>query len=146
MLQRDKRPREQARQARLRLMVADTGSWTKLAALISLVLAVAGVLITTLGSQAVLSINLLRPVDELLHEITGDSTYSLEHSLSMAAVLGFAVPVAVLTVVVGTVIGAVAAILYNLAVHVSGGLIIGLANDSTARMSRRRTESLPSDR
>lgn len=112
----------------LRLTYADTWSWTKLAALISFAIAAVGLLVTVLSWNVVLDTNLLAPVDKILHDVTGDRSYSLEHALSMPAVLRFAVPVGGLTFIVGTALGPVCAILYNLAVSVAGGLTVRLAN------------------
>lgn len=126
MLQRD--PRDRGREVQLRLVHADAWSWAKLAALISFVIAAVGLAVTVIGWNAVLTTHLLAPVDKVLHDTTGDRSYSLERALSMQAVLGFAGPVAGLTFIVGTVLGPVCAILYNLAVGVAGGLTVRLAN------------------
>ncbi|MET3452604.1 DUF3566 domain-containing protein [Curtobacterium sp. 1544] len=129
MLQRGTRhPRDRGREAQLRLVFADTWSWVKLAALISFVLAAAGLLLTVFGWNVVLMTGALRPIDELLHDVTGDKSFSLQSSaLAMPTVLRFVVPVAALAFFVGTVLGAVCAVLYNLAVHISGGLTVRLA-------------------
>jgi hypothetical protein len=128
MLQRESRhPRDRGREAQLRLVFADTWSWVKLAALISFVLAAAGLLLTFFGWTVVLGTGTLRPLDELLHDVTGDRSFSLQSALAMPTVLRFVVPVAALAFFVGTVLGAVCAVLYNLAVHISGGLTVRLA-------------------
>lgn len=129
MLQAGSRaPRDRGREVALRLTYADTWSWTKLAALVSFVAAVLGLLVTVVGWNTVLELRVLAPVDRLLHDVTGDRSCSLECALTMPTVLGFAVPVAGLTLIVGAVLGPMCAILYNLAVGVAGGLTVRLAN------------------
>jgi hypothetical protein len=119
-------PRDRGRAVQLRLVYADTWSLTKLAALISFVIAAVGLLATIIGWNTVLELRVLAPVDTMLHDVTGDRSYSLEGALSMPTVLGFAAPVAGLTFVVGTALGPVSAILYNLAVGAAGGLTVRL--------------------
>ena len=127
MLQRKSgRPRDHGREAALRLVFADTWSWTKLASLISFVIAAVELLATFFGWNLILSTHALQPVDQLPHDVTGDRTFSLQAALSLPTVLRFAVPVAGLTFFVGTVLGAVSAILYNLIVHITGGVTVRL--------------------
>jgi hypothetical protein len=129
MLQRGSRaPREPSREVSLRLSYADTWSWTKLAALISAAVATLQLLITIFGWNAVLNTGLLAPIDKILHDVTGDRSYSVAQAVSMTVVVRFAAPVAGLTFIVGSVLGPVCAILYNLAVGVAGGLTVRLAN------------------
>ena len=42
--------------------------------------------------------------------------------------MGFTLVIAALNVVVGTVLGAIACLLYNLSVRVSGGILVGFTN------------------
>ncbi len=42
--------------------------------------------------------------------------------------LGFALVVAVLNTIVGTALGAITTVLYNLSVRITGGLLVGFAN------------------
>ena len=49
--------------------------------------------------------------------------------LSVGNVMGFAVVVAVLNTVVITALGAVFALLYNLSVKITGGLLVGFTNN-----------------
>ncbi|WP_420367200.1 DUF3566 domain-containing protein [Curtobacterium sp. L1-20] len=127
MLQPDtQRSEDRGRAVQLRLIYADTWSLTKLAALISFVIAAVCLVLTVIGWNTVLELHVLAPVDKILHDVTGDRSYSLESALSMPTVLRFVVPVSALTFIVGTVLGPVCAILYNLAVGVAGGLTIRL--------------------
>ena len=41
----------------------------------------------------------------------------------------FALVVALLNIVVGTALGAIAALLYNLSVRITGGLLVGFTNN-----------------
>jgi hypothetical protein len=50
-------------------------------------------------------------------------------SFSLAKVMGFTVIVAVLSVVVGTALGAISSIVYNLSVRLTGGLLVGFTNN-----------------
>ena len=61
----------------------------------------------------------------------GDPTVEgdLTAVLSLGNVMGFAVVAALLNLVVTTALGAIIAVLYNLSVKITGGLLVGFTNN-----------------
>jgi hypothetical protein len=68
-------------------------------------------------------------VDALLKDVTGQNSYSIMDQFSLGQVLGFSIVVGILNVVVGTVLGAIVSVLYNLSVRITGGLLVGFTNN-----------------
>ncbi len=68
-------------------------------------------------------------VDALLKDVTGQNNYSIMDQFSLGQVLGFSIVVGILNVVVGTVLGAIVSVLYNLSVRITGGLLVGFTNN-----------------
>ena len=67
-------------------------------------------------------------VDTLLQDIAGAGNFDLFDFASLPQVMGFSVVVAVLNVIVITALGAIWAALYNLAVRITGGVMLGFTN------------------
>ena len=65
----------------------------------------------------------------VLRDILNQPTFSVMDSFSLSKVMVFAGIVALLSVVVGTALGAIAAIIYNLSVRLTGGLLVGFKNN-----------------
>jgi hypothetical protein len=66
-------------------------------------------------------------LDAVLRDVVGDG-FSLSETIGLPQVMTFTIIVALLNVVVGTVLGAVASMLYNLSVRLTGGLLVGFTN------------------
>ena len=116
------------KQVRLKLVYIDFWSAVKFSFLISaavgVVIFVAVVLIwTVLASTGVFS-----QVNELIQEVTAQRNADINDVISFAQVMGFTLVIAALNVVVGTVLGAIACLLYNLSVKVTGGILVGFTN------------------
>jgi ABC-type sulfate transport system permease component len=105
----------------------DFWSTLKLAFLISvclgIVLVVAAILIWLLLD----ALHVFSSLDTTLRDIIGP-TFSIESSASLVTVAGFAFVVALLNVVIGTALGAIGSVLYNLSVRLTGGLLVGFTN------------------
>ena len=125
----DRTPRPaQAKQVRLKLVYIDFWSAVKfsflIAAAIGVIIFVAVLLIwTVLASTGVFD-----QVSKLMQDVSGQSSLTVSNVVSFAQVMGFTLVIAALNVVVGTVLGAIACVLYNLSVRITGGILVGFKN------------------
>lgn len=128
-LQRKSQRQAPTKQVRLKLVYIDFWSAVKLSFLVAICGAVL-LLVATLFVWIVLnSIGVIQDVDALFADIIGDEATSLAAIFSLGQVMFFASIVAVLNVVGGTAIGAISALLYNLSVRLTGGLLVGFTNN-----------------
>ncbi|MDO9589912.1 MAG: DUF3566 domain-containing protein [Microcella sp.] len=128
-LQRKSQRQAPTKQVRLKLVYIDFWSAVKLSFLVAICGAVL-LLVATLFVWIVLnSIGVIADVDALFADIIGDEAMSLAAIFSLGQVMFFASIVAVLNVVGGTAIGAISALLYNLSVRLTGGLLVGFTNN-----------------
>lgn len=67
-------------------------------------------------------------VNGLVQDIAGAEAFDLNTIISLPQIMGFAVVVAVLNTIVTTALGAIVALLYNLSVKITGGLLVGFTN------------------
>lgn len=116
-----------AKQVRLKLVFIDFWSAVKFSFLVSVCLAIVGVVSSLLIYTVLLSTQVLAKIDELVMDIVGDGQ-SLIGMIGFPQVLGFSVVVGILNIIVGTAIGAVAALVYNLLVRVVGGFQLGFTS------------------
>lgn len=116
-----------AKQVRLKLVYVDFWSAVKFSFLLSLCAAIVSVVATILIYTVLVSTGVFAQVDELFMDIVGDD-YSLTGFIGFPQVIGFAVVVGVLNVIVGTALGAVSALIYNLVVRVAGGFQLGFTS------------------
>jgi len=128
-LQRKTRRSVGTKQVRLRLVYVDFWSSVKLSFLIalagSIVIVVATMLVWIILNQT----GVFTQLDKLLQDVTGQTDYSIMDQFSLGQVMGFSIVVGMLNVVVGTVLGAIVSILYNLSVRITGGLLVGFTNN-----------------
>jgi hypothetical protein len=117
------------KQVRLKLVYVDFWSAVKLSFLIALAIGIVTVVATFLVYVILARLQIFTTVDTLLREVLGDSRFTLQDTLSIGQVMLFAMIVAILNVVIGTVLGAIAAVLYNLSVRITGGLLVGFTNN-----------------
>ncbi|MER3390423.1 MAG: DUF3566 domain-containing protein [Microcella sp.] len=128
-LQRKSQRSAPVKQVRLKLVYIDFWSAVKLSFLVAICLSIA-LLIATLMVWIVLSsLGVISQLDSLFAEILGEDALSLAEILSLGQVMFFASIVAVLNAVGGTVLGAVSALIYNLSVRLTGGLLVGFTNN-----------------
>lgn len=118
----------QTKQVRLKLVYIDFWSAVKfsflIAAAVGVVIFVAVLLIwTVLASTGVFD-----QVSTLLQDVSGSNKLTVSNVVSFAQVMGFTLVIAALNVVVGTVLGAIACVLYNLSVKITGGILVGFKN------------------
>lgn len=120
--------RTTSKQVRLKLVYIDFWSSVKLSFLAAVCLAIVTVVATFLIFTVLETTRVFEQINSLYTDIAGSST-DLTSFLSIGNVMGFAVVVAVLNTVVITALGAVFALLYNLSVKITGGLLVGFTNN-----------------
>ena len=117
-----------AKQVRLRLVYIDFWSAVKLSFLAAIAIAVVTVVSFVLVFFVLQATNVITRADEFFGNLT-DGTILLANFVSLPQVLAFSAIVAILNLVVVTVMGAVLAGIYNLAVKVTGGLLVGFTSN-----------------
>ncbi len=120
--------RTNAKQVRLRLVYVDFWSAVKLSFLAAIALAVVTIVSTFLVYMIVLTTGLIAKGDDFFRSFTDGAT-SLSDFFGLPQVMAFAAVVAILNLIVVTVLGAVIAGIYNLAVKVTGGLLVGFTSN-----------------
>ena len=126
-LQRKTTKSPSAKQVRLKLVYIDFWSAVKLSFLVSLCLGIVLVVATFLVWTILNTTSVFASLDAMLRDIIGDG-FSLSDTIGLPQVMMFTLIVALLNVVTGTVLGAVASMLYNLSVRITGGLLVGFTN------------------
>ncbi len=117
-----------AKQVRLRLVYVDFWSAVKLSFLAAVALAIVTVVTFFLIFLIVQTTGLIGKVDEFFQSFS-DGGISIRAFIGLPQVMAFAAIVAILNLVVVTVLGAVVAGIYNLAVKVTGGLLVGFTSN-----------------
>ena len=128
-LARKTRKRAPAKQVRLKLVYIDFWSAVKFSFLVSLCLAVVNVVMVVLTYTAFVQTGALDQVDELFMDVVGGDAGSLMNFLGYSQVFTFAVVLSILGLIVGTVMGAIASLVYNLLVRVFGGFQFGFTGN-----------------
>ena len=127
-LQRKEQRRVATKQVRLKLVYLDFWSVVKLSFLIWLCLGIALVVMSVLVWIVLNSTGIFIQLDDTLQDILVDENFHVANTFGLIQVGVFALVVALLNTVVGTVLGAIAALLYNLSVRLTGGLLVGFQN------------------
>ncbi|WP_375401781.1 DUF3566 domain-containing protein [uncultured Amnibacterium sp.] len=117
-----------AKQVRLKLVYVDFWSAVKLSFLVSAVLGVVLVVAVFLIWTVLASTGIFGQVSSIVQDVSDNQKFSVNSVLSLAQVMGFSLIIAALNVIVGTVLGAIACLLYNLSVRVTGGILVGFTN------------------
>lgn len=99
----------------------------KFSFLLSVCIAIVSVVSTILVYTVLVSTGVLAQIDTLFMDIAGDEN-SLMSLIGFPQVVGFSVVVGVLNIIVGTALGAVASLIYNLVVRVVGGFQLGFTS------------------
>ncbi|WP_406248024.1 DUF3566 domain-containing protein [Microbacterium sp. M] len=116
------------KQVRLRLVYVDFWSAVKLAFLGAIAFAVVTMVSFFLVYMVLQATGVISQVDEILGSFT-DGAFSLSETVGLPQVMAFAAVVSILNLIVFTVLGAVVAGIYNLAVKVTGGLLVGFTSN-----------------
>lgn len=128
-LQRKSQRATATKQVRLKLVYIDFWSAVKLSFLISVCVGIVQLVATFLIWIVLNSTGIFGQLTKMLSDILGDPTFSVLDTFSLIRVMLFALIVGVLSVVVGTALGAIASVLYNLSVRLTGGLLVGFTNN-----------------
>lgn len=128
-LQRKSQRTVGAKQVRLKLVYIDFWSAVKLSFLIALCGAIVLIVSAFFIWVVISSTGVLDTVDGLFGEILGDDAPSVGELLSLGQVMLFATILGIINLVAMTAIGAISALLYNLSVKVTGGLLVGFTNN-----------------
>jgi Transmembrane domain of unknown function (DUF3566) len=115
------------KQVRLKLVYVDFWSAVKLAFLVSVALGVVLVVGSALIWMVLAQTGIFDKLSGLFADISGQP-FDITATFGLPQVLGFSVVIALLNVIVGTALGAISAVLYNLSVRISGGLLVGFTN------------------
>ena len=116
------------KQVRLKLVYIDFWSALKLSFLLAICLGIVTVVSAILLWIVLNSTGIFIDLDGLLADILNDPEFSIAEDFSFARVLTFAGIIAAVNVVVFTALGAISAVLYNLAARITGGLHVGFTN------------------
>ena len=128
-LQRKSQRQVATKQVRLKLVYIDFWTAVKFSFLIWVSLGIILVVAVILIWIVLNTTGIFGSLDKVLKDILGDPTFSVTTSFSLADVAVFAVVIAILNVVVGTALGALASMLYNFSVRITGGLLVGFTNN-----------------
>ena len=116
------------KQVRLRLVYVDFWSAVKLSFLGAVALAVVTMVSFFLIYLVFQATGIMTTAESFLLGIT-DNSFVLSEVVGLPQVMAFAAVVAILNLIVFTVLGAVVAGIYNLAVKVTGGLLVGFMSN-----------------
>lgn len=122
------RKKAPSKQVRLKLVYVDFWSAVKFSFLVSVCMAIVSVVATILIYTVLMSTGVFHSVDAVFMDIVGEEN-SLMKLIGFQQILGFAVVVAILNTIVGTALGAVGALVYNLLVRVLGGFQLGFTSN-----------------
>jgi hypothetical protein len=117
-----------AKQVRLRLVYVDFWSAVKLSFLAAVALAIVTVVSFFVVFMVIQTTGLIDSADEFFTSFS-DGSVKLSSFVGLPQVMAFAAIVAILNLIVVTVLGAVIAGIYNLAVKVTGGLLVGFTSN-----------------
>lgn len=125
----DRSPRPAAaKQVRLKLVYIDFWSAVKFSFLIAVAIGIVIFVAVLLIWTVLASTGVFDQISTLLKDVSGSDTLTVSNVISFAQVMGFTLVIAALNVVVGTVLGAIACVLYNLSVKITGGILVGFKN------------------
>jgi uncharacterized membrane protein len=120
--------RSPSKQVRLKLVYIDFWSAVKLSFLVAICIAVVTIVGTFVVYTVVSQTGVFDAANKLFKDIAGAGN-DLKAIFGLGPVMGFAVVVSLLNLVVTTALGAIVAVLYNLSVKVTGGLLVGFTNN-----------------
>ena len=128
-LQRKSQRQVATKQVRLKLVYIDFWSAVKFSFLIAASLGVVLIVATIFVWVVLNSTGIFGDLDAILKDILGNENFSVTETFSLAQTALFAFIVALLNTVVGTALGAIASMLYNFSVRITGGLLVGFTNN-----------------
>lgn len=123
-----KSPTGEAKQVRLKLVYIDFWSALKLSFLLGLAQFIVVVLATFLLYMVFVQTGIFETANSVAGEVLGGNTFDINDVVSIGRTLGIAAAIGAVNLIVITVLGAVCAVIYNMAAKVVGGLSVGFTN------------------
>jgi hypothetical protein len=117
-----------SKQVRLRLVYIDFWSVVKLGFLTGICVGIIQVVVVVMIWVLLNTFGVFDTVSGVLGPIINNDAFNITTLLPLNQLTLFAVVVAVLNIVLGTALGAIAAVLYNFAAKITGGLLVGFQN------------------
>jgi len=128
-LARKQQKSSSTKQVRLKLVYLDFWSVLKLGFLVSVIGAVILLVSTFLVWTVLESTGIFDRLSGFIGETLNDPNFDISSIVSLSATMGFTTVIAILNVVVGTALSVIFALLYNLTVKITGGLLVGFTNN-----------------
>ena len=128
-LQRKSQRQVATKQVRLKLVYIDFWSAVKFSFLIAASLGIVLVVVAVFVWIVLNSTGIFGNLDAILKDILGNANFSVTDTFSLPQTALFAFIIALLNTVVGTALGAIASMLYNFSVRITGGLLVGFTNN-----------------
>jgi transmembrane protein DUF3566 len=127
-LQRKEQRKVATKQVRLKLVYLDFWSVVKFSFLIWLALGIVLIVASVLIWVVLASTGIFATLDKTLQDILVQPDFHIVDSFGIIQVGIFSLVVALLNTVIGTILGAIGSLLYNLSVRFTGGLLVGFQN------------------
>ncbi|EPR75078.1 hypothetical protein ADILRU_2615 [Leifsonia rubra CMS 76R] len=128
-MQRKSQRQTSVKQVRLKLVYIDFWSAVKFSFLVAASLGIVLVVASMLVWIVLNSTGIFGDIDRIFRDILSDENFSVASTFSFSQVALFSVVVAVLNVLIGTALGAIASMLYNFSVRLTGGILVGFTNN-----------------
>ena len=128
-LQRKSQRPVATKQVRLKLVYIDFWSTVKLSFLVAVSLGIVLVVATVLVYLVLQSTGVFDDIDGILTDLLTSDSFTVSGNLTLLTVTFFSIIVAIINTIVGTALGAIASMLYNLSVRITGGLLVGFTNN-----------------
>jgi hypothetical protein len=130
LFNRNKGPKEQTKQVRLRLRSIDIWSAVKAGFLVSIALGIATIIGAWLIWAVLANSGIFSSFGDLLGSILGDgSSVNIEEQFSFGSVMSSALTLALLNIVLTTALVAIWAALFNLISKIIGGVSVTFTNN-----------------
>lgn len=122
-------PGKEVKQVRLKLVHIDYVSAMKLAFLLGLAQLVIVTIATLLLYIVFVQTGLFATANNVAGDVLGNNVFDINSILSMGRAVGTGLAIGVVNMIVITVLGAVTAVIYNMAARMTGGLSVGFTNN-----------------
>ncbi len=127
-LQKKSGRKASAKQVRLKLVYIDFWSALKLSFFVALALGIVTIVAAGLLWVVLNSTGIFISLDGILGDLFNDPTFSISKDFSFTTVMSFAAVIGLINTIIFTVLGAIGAVLYNMIVKITGGMLVGFTN------------------
>ncbi|MFU0804903.1 MAG: DUF3566 domain-containing protein [Pseudoclavibacter caeni] len=122
------RPAQGRRLVHLRLVAVNVWSAFKVSFLVSIALAIVGLVLALLTWLFVSQLGLFQPINDLLSTTSSDGAENVARIFSFGRVMGLSVLAGIVTIIFGTLFGGLCAVIYNAIARIVGGLKLTFSN------------------